>query len=121
MITKQERYQFRKERTRGRLKAAGFTRPRLSVYRSLKYLYAQVVDDAAGKTLAHASTLSKELAGKYKASSKSVEAAKALGELIAQKAQAAGIKEVCFDRGGRVYHGRVKALADAARQAGLKF
>ena len=120
MITKQERYQFRKERTRRKLLETGSLHPRLSVYRSLKYLYVQVVDDAKGVTLVSASTLSKELKGQHK-SGKGVEAAKAVGALIAKKALQAGVKQVCFDRGGRIYHGRVKALADAAREAGLKF
>jgi len=120
MITKQQRYQFRKERTRRNLVATGSLHPRLSVYRSLKYMYAQIVDDAKGVTLASASTLSKELKAQHK-SGKNLDAAKAVGALIAKKAIAAGVKEVCFDRGGRIYHGRVKALADAAREAGLKF
>lgn len=121
MATKQERYQFRKERTKRKLFAAGLNRPRLSVYRSLQYLYASVIDDANGKVVVSATTNSKELEGKFKASGKSIEAANALGELIAKKAIEKGISEVCFDRGARVYHGRVKALADSARKAGLKF
>ena len=121
MATKQERYQFRKERTRKKLSAAGLNRPRLSVYRSLQYLYASVIDDCTGKVVASATTCGKELAGKFKASGKSIEAATALGELIAKNALEKGISEVCFDRGARVYHGRVKALADSARKAGLKF
>lgn len=121
MATKQERYQFRKERTKKKLLATGTTRPRLSVYRSLKYLYASVIDDAHGKVVVSATTASKELEGKFEASGKSVPAAVALGELIAKKALEKGISEVHFDRGARVYHGRVKALADSARKAGLKF
>ncbi|MGB2580028.1 large subunit ribosomal protein L18 [Elusimicrobium simillimum] len=121
MITKQERYQYRKARTRKNLIEGGIRRPRLSVYRSLNYLYAQIIDDNEGKTLVCATTLSKELEGKFKASGKSIEAAKALGEVIAKKAKDAGVTEVMFDRGGRIYHGRIKALADAAREAGLKF
>jgi len=121
MATKQERYQYRKDRTRKNLTANGFNRPRLSVYRSLKYIYAQVVDDNEGKTIVSATTLSKELDGKFEKSGKSIEAAKALGEVIAKKALDKGVKEVMFDRGGRIYHGRIKALADAAREAGLKF
>ena len=121
MATKNERYEYRKTRTRKNLMAGGPRKPRLSVYRSLKYLYAQVVDDTEGKTLAAATTLSKELDGKYEKSGKSIEAAKALGAIIAKKALDKGVKEVMFDRGGRVYHGRIKALADAAREAGLKF
>ena len=121
MATKQERYQFRKERTKKKLEAAGIKHPRLSVYRSLNYLYASVIDDLNGKVVVSATTCGKELAGKYNASGKSIEAATALGELIAKKAIEKGIKEVCFDRGARVYHGRVKALAEAARKGGLKF
>ncbi|ACC98951.1 Ribosomal protein L18 [Elusimicrobium minutum Pei191] len=121
MATKQERYQYRKERTRKNLMEGGARRPRLSVYRSLKYLYAQVIDDNEGKTIVSATTLSKELEGKFKSSAKSIEAAKALGEIIAKKALDKGVTEVMFDRGGRIYHGRIKALADAAREAGLKF
>lgn len=121
MATKQERYQFRKDRTRTSLLATGSSRPRLSVYRSLKYLYAQIIDDKTHNTLVSATTLSKELEGKFEQSGKSIEAAKALGQVIAKKAMDAGITEVMFDRGGRVYHGRIKALADSAREAGLKF
>jgi large subunit ribosomal protein L18 len=121
MATKQERYQFRKERTKKKLSAAVNGRPRLSVYRSLQYLYASVIDDNTGKVVASATTNCKEMAGKFKASGKSIEAATALGELIAKKAIEKGVSEVCFDRGARIYHGRVKALADSARKAGLKF
>lgn len=121
MATKQERYQFRKDRSRAHLLATGSNRPRLSVYRSLKYIYAQIIDDKTHNTLVSATTLSKELEGKFEQSGKSIEAAKALGAVIAKKALEAGITEVMFDRGGRVYHGRIKALADSAREAGLKF
>lgn len=120
MISKQERYQFRKDRTRRSLQANAFTRPRLSVYRSDKHLYAQVVDDAKGMTLASASSVDKELKDKVK-SGKSLETAKVVGALVAKRAIEKGVKEVCFDRGGRIFHGRIKALADAAREAGLKF
>lgn len=120
MKEKTERYEYRKSRTREHLAARANGRPRLSVHRSLKYLYAQVIDDAQGKTLAFASTLAKDLKAKHK-SGKNLEAAKALGALIAEKAIAAGVKQVAFDRGALVYHGRVKAVADAARKAGLDF
>jgi large subunit ribosomal protein L18 len=120
MISKRERYQFRKDRTRKNLQANAFTRPRLSVYRSDKHLYAQVVDDAKGTTLAAASSLDKELKGKVK-SGKNLETAKIVGALVAKRAIEKGVKEVCFDRGGRIFHGRIKALAEAAREAGLKF
>ena len=120
MISKQERYEFRKVRTRNRLFELGIKRPRLSVYRGNKYIYAQVVDDVKGLTLAAASSLEKELKGKFK-SGRSVDSAKTVGLLLAKRAVAKGVTEVCFDRGGRIYHGRIKALADAAREGGLKF
>ena len=90
------------------------------MYRSLNNIYAQVIDDDAQKTLVSASTLDEELKGKIKATGNK-EAAKAVGELVAKRAIDAGIKEVVFDRGGYIYHGRVKELADAAREAGLEF
>ena len=92
--------------------------PRLCVYRSSKNIYAQIIDDVNGKTLASASSLDKELGLSYGGNK---EAAKAVGEKLAKVATAAGIKTVCFDRGGYLYHGRVKELADGAREAGLKF
>lgn len=95
-------------------------RPRLSVYRSLKHIYAQVVDDVSGRTLVSASTLSEPLKGALKGSGNRSAAAK-VGELLAARAKEAGITAVCFDRGGRRYHGRIKALAEAARKGGLKF
>lgn len=95
-------------------------RPRLSVFKSLKHIYAQIIDDDTGKTVAAASTLDKSLRGRL-AKHDNIEAAKAVGELIAERAQSKGIKRVVFDRSGYIYHGRVKALADAARQAGLEF
>ena len=91
-------------------------RPRVAIYRSVKHIYAQVIDDRTGKTLATASTTEKALAGK---TGGNVEAAKTVGKAIAERAQAAGISSVVFDRGGYVYHGRVKALIDASRDAGL--
>lgn len=121
MRSKKEKYEFRKARVRKKLLLNGPRYLRLCVYRSLKYLYVQVIDDEKSKTLVSATTLSKEFKGKFTKSAKSIEAATALGELIAQKALQAGIKEVCFDRGGRLYQGRIKALASAARKAGLKF
>ena len=120
MISKQERYEFRKVRSRNRLLENGIKRPRLSVYRGNRYIYAQVVDDLKGATLVAASSLDKELKGKLK-SGKSIDSAKVVGALLAKRAIAKGVTEVCFDRGGRIYHGRIKALADAAREAGLKF
>lgn len=95
-------------------------RPRLNVYRSLNHIYAQIIDDKAGRTLVSASTLDKELKGKLETTSNK-EAAKAVGKLVAEKALAKGIEEVIFDRGGYIYHGRVKELAEGAREGGLKF
>ena len=109
----------RKLRVRQKVRGTA-ERPRLTVYRSLSHIYAQVVNDSTGQTLATASTLSKELEGKLKASGNQA-AAKAVGELLAQKALAQGIKKVVFDRNGFLYHGRIKQLAEAARQKGLEF
>ncbi len=95
-------------------------RPRLSVYRSLDNIYAQVIDDAAGHTLVSASTLDGEVRGLVDGLAKS-DAAKIVGRVVAERALAAGVTKVVFDRGGVQYHGRVKALADAAREAGLDF
>lgn len=95
-------------------------RPRLSVYKSLNHIYAQVIDDTKGKTLAAASTLSPEIRGEVKGK-KNVAAAQMVGRLIAKKALERGIKKVVFDRGGYLYHGRIAALADAAREQGLDF
>ena len=95
-------------------------RPRLSVYRSSKHIYAQIIDDYAGKTLAAAATTQDGIRGEKKTGANLI-GAKSVGRAIAEKAKAAGITMVVFDRGGRRYHGRVKALADAAREGGLKF
>jgi large subunit ribosomal protein L18 len=95
-------------------------RPRLCVYRSSKYVYAQIIDDAEGKTLAAASTAEKDVRGDLKQGG-NIEAAKVVGKAIAQRAKAKGIESVVFDRGGYLYHGRIKAMAEAAREAGLKF
>ncbi len=95
-------------------------RPRLAVFRSNKHIYAQVIDDAAGKTLASASTLSKDIKGKIQKAG-TLDAAKTVGSLVAEKAKAAKVQKVVFDRGGYAYHGQVKALAEAARAAGLEF
>jgi large subunit ribosomal protein L18 len=94
--------------------------PRLSVFRSSKHIYAQVVDDVSGSTLAHASTLSREVRGEVTEATKS-DAAKKVGQAIAKLLLAKGISKVVFDRNGYLYHGRIRALADAAREAGLKF
>ena len=108
----------RKERIRRKLSGTS-ERPRLTVYKSLKHIYAQVVDDASGRTLAFASSLSKELKGKDEGDKKAD--AKRVGQLIAEKCKAAKVDQVVFDRNGFPYHGRIAAVADAAREAGLKF
>jgi large subunit ribosomal protein L18 len=96
-------------------------RPRLNVYRSLNHIYVQVIDDMDGKTIVQASTNEKKEKGAKKPTGGNVASAKAIGKLIAERAKAKGIDKVVFDRGGYLYHGRIKALADAAREAGLKF
>ncbi len=110
----------RKRRTRYRVRLRAGDRKRLSVFRSSKQIYAQVIDDEHGRTLAAASSLEKDLRATLKTGS-DVEAAKAVGKLLAERAVAAGVTRVVFDRGPYVYHGRVKALADAAREGGLDF
>jgi large subunit ribosomal protein L18 len=109
--------QKRHERLRLRVEGDA-SRPRLAVFRSLNHIYAQVIDDSSGRTLAAASTVDKELKGSK--ATKSEEAA-SVGRLIAQRAKAAGVERVVFDRAGFRYHGRIKSLADAAREAGLEF
>lgn len=122
MIKKEDRRESRIARhKRIRKKIYGTPeRPRLSVFRSEKHIYAQIIDDTKGITLASASTVDKMLRDKLK-KTWNVEAAKEVGKLLAERALAKGITQVVFDRGGFKYHGRVKALADAAREAGLKF
>lgn len=111
----------RKRHLRIRSKLSGTAeRPRLSVFRSLKHMYAQVIDDAGGRTLAAASTLDPALRGELGDLKKKDEAAR-VGQLIAERAKAAGVTQVVFDRGGYLYHGRVQQLASAAREAGLDF
>ena len=106
---------------RVRTKVSGSSeRPRLCVYRSSRYIYVQIVDDSQGKTLTAASTLEKELRGEGKGTG-NIEASKRVGKAIAERAKNKGIDAVVFDRGGYLYHGRVKAVAEAAREAGLKF
>jgi large subunit ribosomal protein L18 len=106
-----------KRHRRVRARAIGTAaRPRLNVFRSLNHIYAQVIDDAQGHTLAAASTLDKDAAGGSK-----LEEAQAVGKLVAERARAAGVTKVVFDRGGYLYHGRVKALAESAREGGLDF
>ena len=120
MAEKKGAEERRKARVRRAIRKAANGRPRLSVFRSSKQIYAQVIDDEQGKTLASASTLDKDLKGKLKTGA-DVEAAKEVGRLVAERASAAGVKAVIFDRSGYIYHGRVKALADAAREGGLEF
>jgi large subunit ribosomal protein L18 len=110
----------RKARVRRAIRKAANGRPRLSVFRSSKQIYAQVIDDERGVTVASASTIEKDLKGKLKTGA-TVEAAKEVGKLVAERAAKAGVKHVIFDRSGYLYHGRVKALADAAREGGLDF
>ena len=111
--------QIRHMRVRNKISGTA-ERPRLNVYRSLNNIYAQVIDDVAQNTIVSASTLDAELKGKLNGTGNK-EAAKLVGELVAKRAIEKGITEVVFDRGGYIYHGRVKELADAAREAGLKF
>jgi large subunit ribosomal protein L18 len=110
----------RKARVRRTLRARAYGKPRLSVFRSSKQIYAQVIDDEKGVTVASASSLEKDNRGALKTGA-NIEAAKTIGKLIAERAVAAGVKEVVFDRGAYMYHGRVKALADGAREGGLQF
>ena len=111
--------EFRANRTRAKIHGTA-ERPRLSVNISNAHVTAQIIDDVNGNTLVSASTIDKELKGDIK-NGGNKEAAKAVGEAVAKRALEKGIKEVCFDRGGYLYHGRVKELADGAREAGLKF
>jgi len=120
MTRKRALFERRRQRTRFRLRKLAGGRLRLTVFRSGKNIYAQVIDDAAGRTLAAASTLDKELRGKLKTGA-DAEAARAVGTLVAERAKAAGVTTVVFDRGGYLYHGRVKALAEAAREGGINF
>jgi large subunit ribosomal protein L18 len=115
-----DRIMRRQGRVRGTLRRAAGERKRLSVFRSSKHIYAQVIDDDAGVTLASASSIEKTTRESIKTGA-SVDAAKAVGKLIAQRAQDKGVKDVVFDRGAYLYHGRVKALAEAAREGGLNF
>jgi large subunit ribosomal protein L18 len=118
IYSKQAR-QHRHARVRAKVEGSK-ARPRLSVFRSLSHIYAQVIDDSAGNTIASASTLEAEIKGQFEGKKKSEEA-KIIGSVVAKRAIEKGVKEVVFDRGGFKYQGRVKALADGAREAGLKF
>lgn len=123
MITKQDRNKARQVRQlRVRKNVHGTTeRPRLNVFRSNQNIYAQLIDDSVGKTLVSASTLDPEVKGRLEGNGGTVDAAKIVGEVVAKRALAAGVTKVVFDRGGFLYHGRVAALAAAAREAGLEF
>ena len=116
----QELRERRRTRLRFQLGRKGGGRPRLSVFRSGKHIYAQIIDDAAGRTLAAASSLEPDLRGSLRTGADKAAAA-AVGKLVAERAVAAGVTAVVFDRGAYLYHGRVKALADAAREGGLAF
>ncbi|WP_232630059.1 50S ribosomal protein L18 [Methylobacterium sp. Leaf118] len=120
MSNKNEALLRRKARVRRALRATANGRPRLSVFRSSKQIYVQVIDDAAGRTLAAASSLEKDLRASLKTGADKA-AAEAVGKLVAERAKAAGVTKVVFDRSGYIFHGRVKALADAAREGGLDF
>jgi large subunit ribosomal protein L18 len=111
-------FERRRRRVRSALRAHAAGKPRLSVHRSGRHIYAQVIDDSAGKTLVAASSLDKDIKGKTGATR---EGAAAVGKALAERAKKAGVSSVVFDRGGFLFHGRVKALADAAREGGLEF
>ena len=120
MTAHDNQYQRRRKRVRRSLKKVSSGRPRLSVFRSSKHIYAQVIDDTKGVTLAAASSLDKTLSGQLtKGTDKA--AAAVVGKLVAERAVQAGVSQVVFDRGGYIFHGRIKALADAAREGGLDF
>ncbi|WP_298353741.1 50S ribosomal protein L18 [Rhodoblastus sp.] len=119
-MAKEQSADRRKARVRRTLRARAYGKPRLSVFRSSKQIYAQIIDDERGVTLASASSLEKDNRGALKTGA-NIEAAKTIGKLIAERAVAAGVKEVVFDRGAYMYHGRVKALAEGAREGGLQF
>jgi large subunit ribosomal protein L18 len=114
-----ELFARRQQRARTSIRRKSAGRPRLSIFRSSKHIYAQIIDDVAGHTLASASSLDESLRGGKSGANK--EAAGAVGKLLAERAKAAGVTAVVFDRGGYLFHGRVKALADAAREGGLDF
>lgn len=120
MQTSKQLHTRRQQRVRSKIRRQATGRPRLSVFRSGKHIYAQIIDDAQGRTLAAASSVDTALKGKLKSGADKAAAAE-VGKLVAERAAAAGIKEVVFDRGGYIFHGRIKALADAAREGGLTF
>lgn len=118
MAQKLSTFEKRRQRVRTSLRARAGSRPRLSIHRSGRHIYAQIIDDAAGKTVAAASTIEKDARAK---SGANLDAAVAVGKAVAERAKKAGVTQVVFDRGGFLFHGRVKALADAAREGGLEF
>ena len=120
MATVVDRTKRRQAKVRRKVRRAAGARARLSVFRSSKHIYAQVIDDSKGETLASASSLEKEMRTTLKTGA-NIDAAKAIGRRLAERAASKGIKDVVFDRGGYLYHGRIKALADAAREGGLNF
>jgi len=120
MLRKLNQFSRRKRRVRGDLRSNAGGRLRLSVHRSSRHIYAQVIDDAQGRTVAAASSLEKDMKGKLKTGADKAAAA-AVGKLLAERAVGAGVSDVVFDRGGYRYHGRIKALADSAREGGLRF
>jgi len=120
MNSAKQRFERRRQRNRFRLRKAAVGRPRLSVHRSGRHIYAQVIDDIGGRTLVAASTIDSSLKGELTTGA-DIEAAKRVGTLLAERAKAAGIATVVFDRGGFRFHGRVKALAEGAREGGLQF
>ncbi|MEO0499204.1 MAG: 50S ribosomal protein L18 [Pseudomonadota bacterium] len=122
MAQKLSPFARRRRRVRSALRAKGGLKPRLSVHRTSKHIYAQVIDDEAGRTVASASSLEKDAKdAKAKGGGATVSAAADVGKRVAERAKAAGVGRVVFDRGGFIFHGRVKALADAAREGGLEF
>jgi large subunit ribosomal protein L18 len=119
MLNSEQLFARRRQRVRRRIRRDSAGRPRLSVFRSNKHIYAQVIDDRQGLTMAAASSLDETVLGELKGGG--IDAAKAVGKAVADRALKAGVKDVVFDRGGYIYHGRIKALAEAAREAGLSF
>ena len=120
MKTTKQLFNRRAQRTRGNVKKNNSGRPRLAVFRSGKHIYAQVIDDVSGSTVAAASSIDKDVRAKLK-NGANVDAATEVGKVVAERAKKAGVETVVFDRGGYLYHGRVKALAEASREGGLSF
>ena len=120
MASKQASFDKRTQRVRSKLRKTSQGRPRLSVFRSGRHIYAQIIDDLQGHTVAAASSLDKDILGDSKTGATTAIAGE-VGKAVAQKAKKAGVQQVVFDRGGYIYHGRIKALADAARESGLEF